>query len=210
MCIRDSEATSEYLKRLSVIWSSNISIPRKVLATKTFVVTTLQYHMWTTDWTVIQLKDIDRRTREILRKEGGMHHHESIKLLYLPEELVGSGIKSIEDTYKLTAIKMANYLNNSIEKRIKYARTLEMIRIAQGRKSIFNKATKYAAEYNIICNFDNTGTTISASKDPTAAIETMTITTPSPTALKELLRSKITEKYTKDCLLYTSPSPRDA
>ena len=193
-----NEATSEYLTRLSVIRSSNISIPRKVLATKTFVLPTVQYHMWTTDCTVIQLKDIDRRTREILRKEGGMHHHESIKLLYLPEELGGSGIKSIEDTYKLTAIKMANYLNNSIEKRIKYARTLEMIRIAQGRKSIFNKATKYAAEYNIICNFDDTGTTISASKDPTAAIETMTITTPSPTALKELLRSKITEKYTKE------------
>ena len=69
--------------------------------------------MWTTDWTVIQLKDIDRRIKEILRKEGGMHHHESIKLLYLPEELGGSGMKSVEDTYKLTTIKMANYLSNS-------------------------------------------------------------------------------------------------
>ena len=37
-----------------------------------------------------------------------------------------------------------------------------------------------------------------ASKDPTAAIVTKTITTLSPTALKELLRSKITEKYTKE------------
>ena len=149
-----NEATSEYLKRLSVIWSSNISIPRKVLATKTFALPTLQYHTWTTDRTVIQLKDIDRRTREILRKEGGMHHHESIKLLYLPEELGGSGMKSVEDTYKLTTIKMhANYLNNSDDKRIKYARTLEMNRITQGRRSIFKKATKYAAEYNISCGY---------------------------------------------------------
>ena len=73
---------------------------------------------------------------------------------------------------KVTTIKMANYLNNSDDKRIKYARTLEMNRITQGRRSIFKQATKYAAEYNIICNFDDTGTTISASKDPTAAIET--------------------------------------
>ena len=57
-----------------------------------------------------------------------------------------------------------------------------MNRITQGRRSIFKQATKYAAEYNIICNFDDTGTTISASKDPTAAIETKTIT----------------EKYTKE------------
>ena len=101
-----------------IIWSSNISIPKKVLATKTFALPTLQYHMWTTDWTVIQLKDIDRRTREILRTEGGIHHHESIKLLYLPEELGGSGMKNVEDTYKLTRIKMANYLNNSDDKRM--------------------------------------------------------------------------------------------
>ena len=65
-----------------------------------------------------------------------------------------------------------------------------MNRITQGRRSIFTQATKYVAEYNIFCNFDDTGTTISASKDPAAAIETKTITTPSPTALKELLRSK--------------------
>ena len=59
------------------------------------------------------MKDIDRRTREILSKEGGMHYHESTKLLYLPEELGGSGMKSVEDTYKLTTIEMVNYLNNS-------------------------------------------------------------------------------------------------
>ena len=127
-----------------------------------------------------------------------MHHQESIKVLYLPEELGGSGMKSVEDTYKLTTIKMANYLNNSDDKRIKCARTLEMNRITQGRRSILKQATEYAAEYYIICNFDDTGTTISASKDPTAATETKTITTLSPTALKKLLRSKTTEKYTKE------------
>ena len=35
-------------------------------------------------------------------------------------------------------------------------------------------------------------------QDPTAAPETTMITTPSPTALKELLTSKTTEKYTKE------------
>ena len=90
-----------------------------------------------------------------------MRHHESTKLLYLPEELRGSGMKSVEDTYKLTTIKMANYLNNSDDKRIKYARTLEMNRITQGRVSIFKHASKYAAEYKVVCNFDDTATTIS-------------------------------------------------
>ena len=63
-----------------------------------------------------------------------MHRHESIKLLYLPEELGGSGMKSLEDTNKLTTIKVANYLNNSEDKRAKHARTLEMNKITQDRR----------------------------------------------------------------------------
>ena len=63
-----------------------------------------------------------------------MHRHESIKLLYLPEELGGSGMKSLEDTNKLTTIKVANYLNNSEDKRAKHARILEMNKIAQDRR----------------------------------------------------------------------------
>ena len=156
--------------------------------------------MWTNHWTVNQLRDIDRQTRDILRKEGAMHYHESSKLLYLPEELEGGGrMKSVEDTYKLTTIKMDNYLNNKEDRRIKHARTLGMHRITQGRKSIFKQVTKYAAEYNIKCIFDVTGTIISTNKDTTAAVvETKTTTTSSPTALKELLKLKITEKYTRE------------
>ena len=59
---------------------------------------------------------------------------------------------------------------------------LRWIESLKGEGQYFKKATKYAAEY-IICNFDDTGTTISASKYPKAAIETKMITTPSPTAL---------------------------
>ena len=44
-----NEATSENLKRLSVIWSSNVSIPWNVHATETFALPTPQYHMWRTD-----------------------------------------------------------------------------------------------------------------------------------------------------------------
>ena len=63
-----NEASKEYLKRIPVIWTNDISIPRKVYATKTFALPALQYHMWTSDWPVNQLKEIDRRTREIIRR----------------------------------------------------------------------------------------------------------------------------------------------
>ena len=100
-----NEASKEYLKRIPVIWTNNISIPRKVHATKTFALPALQYDTWTSDWPVNQLKEIDRRTREIIRTEGGMHHHESTKLLYLPEEIGGSRLRSVEDIYKMRTMK---------------------------------------------------------------------------------------------------------
>ena len=150
------------------------------------------------------MKDIDRRTREIIREEGGMHHHESIKLPYLPEELGGSGMKSLEDTDKLTTVKVANYLNNSEDKRIKHARTLEMNEITQDRRSIFKQAVKYAKEYNITCSFDDAGTTITVSNVISSTNETKKITTPSPKAIKELLRTKMVEKYAKQLYKNTS------
>lgn len=63
----------------------------------------LQYHMWTRDQT-IKLKDIDRLTREVIREKEGMPNCESFKLLYLSEELGDSGMRNVEDTYKLTTI----------------------------------------------------------------------------------------------------------
>ena len=37
-----------------------------------------------------------------------------------------------------------------------------MNKIMKGRKSVFKKATKFAREYNVECNFNEVGTIISA------------------------------------------------
>ena len=193
-----NESSKEYLKRVSIIWSSNISLPRKIHATKTFALPAIQYHMWTSDWSINSLKDIDRRTREIIRDEEGMHYHESIKLLYLPEELGGSGMMSAEDTYKTTTIKMANYLNNSEDKRIKQVRDLEFNKTSHDRRSIFKQAEKFAKEYDITCNFEDSATNITVSNTVTSTIETKIITDPAPKAIKDILKSKTVEKYLKE------------
>ena len=93
-----TDVSEEYIKRLSVIWTSNISVPRTIRATNTFALSVLQYHMWTVNWKINDLKEADRTTREIIRESSTMHSNESVKLLYLPGILAGSSLKSIEDT----------------------------------------------------------------------------------------------------------------
>ena len=46
----------EYILRLSVIWTSNISIPRKIKAMNSFAIPLLQYSFWTCTWTLEKLK----------------------------------------------------------------------------------------------------------------------------------------------------------
>ena len=101
-------ASKEHLRRLSVIWSSNISIPRKIKATNTFAMPTLLYHMWTADWLVNDLKQLDRETRKIIQENRALHTQESAKLMYLPTSMGGKGLKQVEMTYKTTKIKVAN------------------------------------------------------------------------------------------------------
>ncbi|XP_020907425.2 uncharacterized protein LOC110245482 [Exaiptasia diaphana] len=186
------ETSREYLKRLSVIWTSNISIPRKIRGTNTFALPVLQYQMWTGDWTIDGLKTLDRRTREIIKDNGGMHKSESTKLLYLPSSLGGSGLKSVEDTYKVTTIKAANYINNSTDTRIKLVRSFEKLKAEEGRKSVFKQATKYALEYNIECTFTETGTLL------TTESKTTQVNLASPRAIKDTLSKAVIKKISEE------------
>ena len=53
------QVSKEYLNRLNVIWSSNISIPREIKATNTFALPVIQHHMWTVEWRLSDLRQLD-------------------------------------------------------------------------------------------------------------------------------------------------------
>ena len=183
----------EYIKRLSVIWTSNISVPRKIRATNTFAESLLQYHMWTAKRKINDLKDADKTTREIIRESSAMHKNESVRLFYLPGNLGGSGLESIEDSYKLTKIKMANYINNCKDKGVQVVNAHEMekiLKISKNRKSLFKDANKYAAEYSLTCEFDNTNTILKDIDGKTTQINSQ-----SPQAIKNPLRQALQKKY---------------
>ena len=117
---------------LDVIWSSNISIPRKIRATNAFALTVIQYHMWTVQWRLNDLRQLDRETRKIIQEHCGMHNRGSTKLLYLPTYQRGQGLTEIETTYKITKIKVSNYLMRSKHPRLQLVRRFEEMKIAKG------------------------------------------------------------------------------
>ena len=183
-----TDVSEEYIKRLSVIWTSNISVPRKMRATNPFALSLLQYHMWTANWKISDLKEDERTTGEVIRENSAMHTSESVKLLYLPGNRGGSGLKPIENTCKHTKIKMANCINNCRDKRVQVVGAQELEEITK-KKKLIRDGNRYAAEYNLTCEFNNTYTILKDIDGKTTQINSQ-----SPQAIKDLLRQALQKK----------------
>ena len=134
------ETRREYLRRLSVIWTSPLMIPRKIQATNVFANTMMEYYMTTSDCRIADMRELDRRSREIFTANGTRHIAESTALMYIPIE--DGGFKSIEDTYKIAKIKAAHHINTSDDPRVKSVKTFQK-----------QKEKKYAKHVRICKHF---------------------------------------------------------
>lgn len=119
------EAVKEYENRLWAVWTSPLAVPRKVCATNIYTLPILQYYMWSTDWYMNNLKEIDRLTRHVINECSGKHKYESTRLLYLPSEEGGKGLIEIESLCKKTKLKVAHYINNSDNPHIKLVKSFQ-------------------------------------------------------------------------------------
>lgn len=104
-------SNKEYIRRVSLIWSFPLPIPRKFKATQTFAPLVLLHHMWTTDWPIGRLTETDRRPHKVISDNGCKHRQESLPLLYLPTLKGGRSLTEIETLYKTTKIMFSCYLS---------------------------------------------------------------------------------------------------
>ena len=64
-------AAREFLRRMSIFWSSPLSDHNRVTASNQFALPGLVYLMWTQQWPVTKLKRLDREARKIVVENGG-------------------------------------------------------------------------------------------------------------------------------------------
>ena len=76
-----------FLQRLSVVWSSLLSDYHKVVASNRYALPVLMYPMWTQSWPIVELQQLDRESRKILKENGRR------------------GLKSVESTYRYIKVK---------------------------------------------------------------------------------------------------------
>ena len=79
-------AAREYLRRLSVIWSSPLLDYHRVIASNQFALPAMSYFMWTQHWPITELRQVDRDAPKIVTEGGGKHPCGTTSLLHLPPD----------------------------------------------------------------------------------------------------------------------------
>ena len=182
-------AAREYLRRLSVIWSSPLSDYNRVVASNQFALAVLGYLTWTQPWPVTDLKTRDREARKIIVENGGKHLGGSTSLLlYLPREKGGRGLPAVETKYKATKIKAAVRLYDNKDPAMETVREFEERAESLGHSSLVKDAAKFAEDLGVNLHLNH--------PDPVCAMSNGGII-PSYRA-KEVLKECVEEKLERE------------
>ena len=149
-------ASKEYLKGLSVIWSSPLSDVNKVTASNQYAFPLISYLMPTQRWPMSKLQRINREVRKVIVENGGKHPTGSSALLYVPRAVGGRGMKSVETVYKVTKIKTALKIQGSTDPTVKLVKNSAR---SKGRHSTLEDAVKYAREFGLDLDLTKPNTT---------------------------------------------------
>jgi len=86
----------EFLRRVSVIWSSPLYDHARAVASNHYALPGLTYLMWTQTWPLAELQQIDRDVCKIISGSGGNHSKGSTAALYLARKNGRKRLKAVE------------------------------------------------------------------------------------------------------------------
>ena len=136
----------EYYRRIRLVLGSELNAVNRTNAINTLAVPVVTYSFNIINWTVEDLKKLDRKTRKLLTM-GKMHHPKADKdRLYLPRKSGGRGLIQIKRAYKTTTIGLNAYINNTGDKLLGIVRDHDKIR---NTKSLHYEAKKFEKEFDM-------------------------------------------------------------
>ena len=141
-----SKFQKEYFTRTRKILKTSLNSVNTIQAINTFAVPSISYGFQVLDWSITELEDIDRQTRNILRKSHLLHENSDVDRLYLSRSNGGRGLLNITNLYKTQMITYSQYLQQTTECLMLLVSTTQ---VERGAKSIHQKAATYLKELEI-------------------------------------------------------------
>ena len=112
----------EYKRRIRKILETKLSGENVIKGINTLAISLLRYSAAFLDWTKEELKQLDRRTRKLLKMHKGLHPKSNVNRLYISRKEGGRGLLNVEDTVHLAIIGLLKYDGNSEEQLLNAAR----------------------------------------------------------------------------------------
>jgi hypothetical protein len=103
----------EYIRRLRMIPKSELNARNKITAIGALAVPVLRYSFGIINWRIEEIKQIDRKTRNMLTMYKMHHPKADIDRLYVKRKEGGRGLVQIEAAYKAEIINIAEYINTN-------------------------------------------------------------------------------------------------
>ena len=112
----------EYLRRVRKVAQSKLNGGNFIQAINTWAVSLIRYPGGIIEWMKQELKELDRRTRKLLTKNGGLHPRDCVARLYVPRKDGGRGLISVEDCVNQARLSLERYVQSSAEDLLKAVR----------------------------------------------------------------------------------------
>ena len=149
----DDELGKELLKivqqRSHIIWSSLLSDSNKCIATNQIVNSAVDYYFWAVKFPIKVIKDMDVAIRNNMNVTGGKHTNLMNAINYLPRSVGGRGLRSLEQTYKNTKMKLSVMLVYERDQRLGIVKQFHLLAKDTNSFSIFKDAERYSLEIGI-------------------------------------------------------------
>jgi len=115
--------TKEYLRRLRLVFSTELSAKNKIQAIGSLAVPVLRYSFGIINWHQEELQKLDRKTRKLLTIHGQHHPKADVDRLYVPRKQGGRDLMQLEATYAAEITKLVEYVDRKEYPLIQVVRT---------------------------------------------------------------------------------------
>ena len=132
----------EYKRRVRKILETKLNGGNIIKAINTWAIPILRYSAAFLDWTISDLKEMDKRTRKLMTMHNALHPRSNVDRLYIPRSEGGRGLLSVEGSVNLAKLGLQGYVKMSEER---------LISAAKGA----DEATDWEATIESKCGFKN-------------------------------------------------------
>ena len=125
----------EYFLRIRNILRADISANNVTSSIKAFAMPIMRYGFGVINWSLNELKTLDRKTRKLLTKHQFHHPKSNTHRLYLPRNLGGRGLIGLVDCHRQECTALAEYISTST--------TDPLVKITHDIESTKNRVMSY-------------------------------------------------------------------